>query len=194
MAPEPLQRIILEHCHDKPGTGHMGMNKTTERVKRYAIWYKMLDSCLVYVRSCLVCNRQKKPQKKPKAHQVLYHAGSLLERIHIDMLGLLIEAHRGNQYALVVVDQFSKWVECYALSDQTAERVARTLVSEFIGRFGFPLELHNDQGRNFESRMFKEVGDLLKIVKTRTTRYSPSENGQLERMNRTILQILRCFI
>ena len=59
MAPEQLQRIILEHCHDKPGAGYMGMNKTTQRVKRYAIWYKMLDSCLVYVRSCSVCNRQK---------------------------------------------------------------------------------------------------------------------------------------
>ena len=95
---------------------------------------------------------------------------------------------------LVVVDQFSKWVEYYALSDQTAKRLVRTLVSEFIGRFGCPLELHSDQGRNFESRMFKEVYDLLKIVKTRTTPYRPIANGQVERMNRTILQILRCFI
>ena len=70
VAPEPLHRIILEDCHDKPGAGHMGMNKTTERVKRYAIWYKMLDSCLVYVRRCSVCNRRNKLQKKPKAHQV----------------------------------------------------------------------------------------------------------------------------
>ena len=128
VAQEPLQRTILEHCHDKPGAGHMGMNKTKERVKRYAIWYKMLDSCLVYVRSCSVCNRQKKPLKRPKAHQVQYHAGSPLERIHI------------------------------------------------------------------ESRMFKEICDLLNIVKTRTTPYRPSANGQVERMNRTILQILRCFI
>ena len=70
----------------------------------------------------------------------------------------------------MVVDQFSKWVECYALSDQTAERVARTLVSEFIGRFGCPLELHNDQGRNFESRMFKEVCNLLKDLPIPTKR------------------------
>ena len=69
---------------------------------------------------------------------------------------------------LVVVDQFSKWVKCYALSDQTAEWVARTLVSEFIGRFGCTLELHSDQGRNFESRMFNEVCDLVEIVMTRT--------------------------
>ena len=114
--------------------------------------------------------------------------------IHIDILGHLIETPRGNQYLLVVVDQFSKWVECYALSDQTVERVARTLVSEFIGRFGGPLELYSDQGRNLESRMFKEVCDLLNIVKTRTTPYRPSANGQVERMNCTILQILRCFI
>ena len=95
---------------------------------------------------------------------------------------------------LVVVDQFSKWVDCYAHSDQTAERVARNLASDYIGRFGCHLELHNDQGRNFESRMFKEVYDLLKIVKMRTTPYRPSANGQVKRMNRTILQILRYFI
>ena len=74
------------------------------------------------------------------------------------------------------------------------ERVSRTLVSEFIGRFGCPLELHSDQGRNFESRMFKEVCDILKIGMTRTTPYHPSSNGHVELMNRTIFQILRCFI
>ena len=38
VAHESLQRILLEHCHDNPGAGHMGMNKTTERVRRYAVW------------------------------------------------------------------------------------------------------------------------------------------------------------
>ena len=96
MAPEPLQKIILEHWHDKPGAGHMGMNKTTERVKRYSILYKMLDRCLVYVRSCSVCNRQKKPQNKPKAHHVQYHTVSPPEKIHIDILGSLMETPRRN--------------------------------------------------------------------------------------------------
>ena len=194
VAPESLQNTLFEHCHDHPSAGHMGMNKTLERMKRYAIWYKMQESCLVYVKSCAVCNRQKKPHRKPKAHQVCYHSGSPLERIHIDILGPLVETPRGNQYVLVVVDQFTKWVECYALPDQTAERVASTLVTEFIGRLGCPLELHSDQGRNFESHLFRNVCKMLQIAKTRTTPYRPSANGQVERMNRTILQILRCFI
>ena len=64
-APEPLQRIILDVVMKNLGLDTWGLNKTTERVKRYDIWYKLLDSCLVYVKSCSVCNRQKKPQKKP---------------------------------------------------------------------------------------------------------------------------------
>ena len=78
------------------------------------------------------------------------------------------------------MDQFSIWVHYYALSYQTAGRVAKTFVSEFIGRFGCPLGLHIDQGRNLESRMFKEVCDLLKFGKTRTTPYPPSTNGQVD--------------
>ena len=194
VTPATLHRMLLEHCHDLPGAGHMGMNKTLERLKRYAIWYKMQDSCLVYVKGCQICNRQKKPHKKAKAPHVSYHAGSPLERVHIDILGPLIETPRGNQYVLVVVDQFTKWVECYPLPSQTAERVASTFVTEFVNRLGCPLELHSDQGRNFESHFFKRLCDMLEIAKTRTTPYRPSANGQVERMNRTILQILRCFI
>ena len=70
MAPEPLQKIILEHCHDKPGSGHMGINKTTERVKRYAIWYKMLDSCLVYVYFLLLGEHWKIYVSKVKEHKL----------------------------------------------------------------------------------------------------------------------------
>ena len=79
----PFQKIILEHCHDKPGAGQDRMNKTTERVKRYTIWYTMLDGCLVYVRTCSVCNRQRIPQKKPNAHQVQYHAESDVRAISV---------------------------------------------------------------------------------------------------------------
>ena len=80
---------------------------------------------------------------------------------------------------LVMVAQYSNWVECYALSDQTADRVARILVSEFIGRCGCPVELYSDQCRYFESQMFNEVCDLLNIVKTMATPYRPSANGQV---------------
>ena len=71
-----------------------------------------------------------------------------------------------------------------------AATVARTLVNEWICRFGVPDAIHSDQGANFEGHLFTEVGKLLGIEKTRTTPYHPQSDGLVERMNRTLLMML----
>ena len=63
-----------------------------------------------------------------------------------------------------------------------------------MARFGCPLEIHTDQEKNFEIELFKEMCELLEICKTRTTSYGPSANGQVERYNRSIAQIIRSCI
>jgi hypothetical protein len=72
--------------------------------------------------------------------------------------------------------------------------VADILCTEFFSLFGCPTQLHSDQGRNFESELFAEVCRLLGVDKTRTTAYRPQSDGQVERFNRTIQQMLRAFV
>ena len=68
-----------------------------------------------------------------------------------------------------------------------AATIASVFVSEFVSRFGAPESLHTDQGRNFESRLLKDVCALLGIKKTRTTAYRPSgDDGLAERFNQTL--------
>jgi hypothetical protein len=51
-------------------------------------------------------------------------------------------------------------------------------------------QLHTDQGRQFEAALFQQVCDLLQIKKTRTTPFHPQSDGQTERLNRTLEDIL----
>ena len=163
--------------------GHMGIEKTKSRVLERAIWYNLRNSCEEHVKGCAVCNRQKKGCRVARGKQQLFHAGYALEQVHIDIMGPLVETQKGNKYILVIVDQFTKWVEAFPLKNKLAETVAGVVVREFVARFGCPLGIHTDQGRNFESELFKEMCEFFEIGKTRTTSYRPSANGQVERYN-----------
>ena len=79
-----------------------------------------------------------------------------------------------------MIDQFTKWVEIHPIPDQTAEQTARMAVDQFFSRFGAPLQNHTDQGRNFYGHVMKAHCSLYRIIKTRTTPYHPSSNGQAE--------------
>jgi len=91
---------------------------------------------------------------------------------------------------LVTMDYFSKWPEVFAIPIQEASTVADIFVENVFSRFGVPLEFHSDQGRNFESRLFERLCDLLGIRKTRTTPLHPQSDGIVERFNKTMKQHL----
>ena len=104
-----------------------------------------------------------------------------MEGIALDVLGPLTLTEQGNKYILVVADYFSKWTEAFPMPDQESSTVADFLVKEFISRFGVPLLIHSDQGRNFESALFFEICHLLGMKKTRTMPYHPQSDGMVER-------------
>lgn len=192
--PEVLREEVMYLCHNLPMAGHQGEDRTLRRLKDRYYWKGMTADTKQYIRSCAVCNRQKKPCKKARHEMVEFHAGAPLERVHLDFLGPLPRTARGNEYILMIVDQFTKWVECLPLPSQTAEQTAKAFVDQFVARFGCPLQIFTDRGSNFESSLFAEICELLRIHKTRTTPYRPSANGQVERYNRTLMDAVRCFV
>ena len=109
-------------------------------------------------------------------------------------MGPLPESDKGNKYIMVMVDQFSKWVEIQPLAEISAETTTRVAIDNFFSTFGYPLQFHTDQGKNFNGNLFQQMCSLLRITKTRTTPYRPCSNGQVERYNCLLLQLIRCYI
>lgn len=98
----------------------------------------------------------------------IYNARVPLERVQMDILGLFSTSGSGNKY-LVICDCFTKWMKAFPLKNIRASTIAEIFVNQMISRFGVPSELHTDQRRNFDSRMFHELSHLLGTKKTRTT-------------------------
>ena len=158
------------------------------------MWHEMSTDVQLYVKTCATCSKNKKPCVKPKAELGSYHTGARMEQVHLDMMGPLPESDSGNKYIMVMVDQYSKWVEIQPLQEITAETTAHTAVDHFFTKFGYPLQIHTDQGKNFDGNLFHEICKLLRITKTHTTPYRPCSNGQVEWYNQLLLQLIRCYM
>ena len=110
------------------------------------------------------------------------------------MLGPLPVTPRGYKYILTITDYFTKWVEIFAVPDQTAVTCAQAMLNEVVCRFGCPLAIHSDQGRNFESGIFQELCKIFEIRKTRTSPRNPKCNGHVERFNRTLIGMIKSYL
>ena len=145
-------------------------------------WPKLSEDVRIVIRSCEHCLRFKQKPQQDEMYPIT--ASYPLELIHLDFLTI------GGKddvlkHILVVTDHFTQYAQCYITSNQTATTVADKVVNEYFTNYGWPDKILTDRGTSFENILFKEICDLAKVKKLRTSIYHPQTNGQCERFNKT---------
>ncbi|GFS19132.1 Pol polyprotein [Elysia marginata] len=186
--PPEIRQQAMVLAHDR--AGHQGPERTIEILRRRCFWVGMSHDVLQYCLSCQRCQCAKAPAVKP--HQPLQHltAHYPLQIVAMDFTQLE-RASDGREHVLVLTDIFTKWTVAVPVHDQTTKTVVKVLINDWILKYGAPQQLHSDQGSSFEAAVVKELCEQYQINKTRTTAYHPAGNGQTERYNKTMFNLLR---
>lgn len=124
-----MQREVLQACHNPPQAGHLGEVKTLERQRQSYHWYGMREDVHLCLKRCHAC---KTTGTVKRAKLQSYQAGAAPDQLHLDILGPFPVSSSGNKYILIIIDQFTRWVEAFHVPNQGAETTARKLVYDFI--------------------------------------------------------------
>ena len=194
LVPRAMKTNILFQMHNSLLSGHLGCEKTREKILQRFYWYELKQDVNLYIRKCDTCAADKKPVKTPRAPLESLRTGAPGDCISTDYLGPFPITERKNRFVLLLTDHFTKYVEILAVPNMTAEVSASRILNDFISRWGCPLAIHSNQGRTYESKVFREMCRMLEIRKTRTSPKNPRGNGQSEGLNRTLLQMIKAYL
>ena len=169
---------------------HLGKDRTLQLIRDRFYWSKMEDDVTHFVTKVCSCVKRKKPHIVPVAPMQTFSSAAPLELIGLDFRHL-DTCSGGYQYLLVLTDHFSEFLQVYPTTNKSAKTAADRLYNDFMLRYGLPGKILHDQGREFENNLFSQLSKYCGIKRLRTTPYHPQTNGQTERMNQTILAMLK---
>ena len=89
------------------------------------------------------------------------------------------------------MDYFSKWIEVKAYASIKDRDVTRFIWKNIVCRFGIPKSIVSDNGPQFDSRVYRDFCQELKIRNLYSTPRYPQSNGQAEASNKTLLNALK---
>jgi hypothetical protein len=186
-------RIIFEY-HDAPISGHRGSEKTFLSLRRDFFWPHQMKFVRKYVKACEVCQRAKSSPGTHAPLQSLPVPEQCWQSVSMDFIFGLPSDPQGNDGVLVFVDRFSKMVHFTPVAETiTATGSAKVFIDSVFRLHGMPRSLVSDRDPRFVAAFWQAVFRQLGTRLDMSTADHPQTDGQTERANRVLEEILRSY-
>ena len=180
--------------HHNSTVGHGGVEKTLDHLNKANLhWRYMRKHVRQFIQQCPVCQKMRELRRNIKVHPFTTASYAPMEVLNIDTISPVEKDEFGNEYILVIIDCFTRWVELFPMPDTSAIASARALLNH-CGRFGVPGEIRSDRGSQFVNNILSDFRRLVQTEEQFTTAYSKEENGLVERANKEVMRHLRAII
>ncbi|GMG17716.1 unnamed protein product [Phytophthora fragariaefolia] len=191
---DDLRARIMHEFHDSPMGAHLGREKTFAAVSRGFYWPRMYKWIRKWVRTCETCQRVKPSKSSQAPLHPLPIATEAWRSVSMDFVfGLPTDAD-GRNGVLVFVDRFTKMVHLTPVSDTvTAAETAAHFVDCVFRHHGLPELIVSDRDPRFTSAFWTALFQLLGTKLSMSTATHPETDGQTERVNRVLEDVLRSY-
>ncbi|GAB4820780.1 hypothetical protein N2152v2_007826 [Parachlorella kessleri] len=195
-AADSLRRQLLEEYHDTRLAGHLGMDKTLGCLERNYWWPTLRADVREYVGTCPCCQANKGTNTKPiGVLHPLPIPTRKWEMVTTDLITQLPRAPSGKDAIAVFVDKLTKMVHLAATTTTvTAPEFARLYFDNVVRLHGVQRSIVSDRDPRFTSKFWEALHTLQGTSLSRSTAYHPQTDGQTERANRTLEEMLRAYV
>uniref|UniRef100_A0A7I4XX54 RNA-directed DNA polymerase n=1 Tax=Haemonchus contortus TaxID=6289 RepID=A0A7I4XX54_HAECO len=190
VVPKSARYEVFHEAHAGELAGHFSAFKLLKKMRKEVFWPTMTQDVSRWTKECQRCFvHNPRPVGIPPLKPIV--TTKPYELIGVDVLELGLTSS-GNKYAVTVIDHFSKFAQAYPTADKSAETVAKVIFERWIvDGCRWPKAILSDKGGEFENRVMEELMKVTKIQHITTKGYNPRENGITERLNGTIVAMLR---
>ncbi|KAJ9528536.1 hypothetical protein QJQ45_020487 [Haematococcus lacustris] len=191
----PLRAQLLHEAHDAHTAAHLGRAKTLERLQRHFYWPQMQKTVQEYVRTCDKCQRNKATNQLPGLLQPLPIPSRNWQQVSMDFIGPLPATPRGHTMIFTIVDKLSKMIHLIpTTTTATAHDTARLFFDHIFKHHGLPEAIISDRDPKFTSDFWTSLFHLTGTRLLLSSAYHPQTDGQTERANRTVEDMLRPYV
>lgn len=188
------KKVILNDYHLLPSSGHAGINRMLQNIKKRYFWPGMSKDVSNFVTKCDSCQRYKHSKHVKEPMVITSTATTSFQKIYLDIVGPLQKDALDNKYILTLQCELTKFIEAYPLKSKEADVVSKAFVENFVLRYGIPLEIASDCGTEFVNSTMANVAKLLKINQIKSTPYHHESIGALENTHKSLNVYLRTLV
>jgi hypothetical protein len=191
-----VKNYILREFHDAPMAGHPGQERTQHAIERTFWWPCLARDVAEYVRTCDSCQRNKSRNTAPGGMlQPLPVPTAKWDSICMDFIVHLPQTPRGHDAIAVFVDRLTKMVHLApTTSDVNADGTAQLYLDHVVRLHGLASTIITDRGATFNNKFWQALQTLLGTKHKMSTAYHAQTDGQAERANRVLEDMLRHYI
>jgi hypothetical protein len=196
---EPSRIVIflpasLVDAHGNELVGHDSIYKTKERLFQCYYWPGMDTDIAAHLKTCHRCQLRRTDNRPPPTLlSSLPQPTEPNHRVHADLFGPLKTFDSGKKFILCITDALTKYVELVPLPNKEADKVANAIFDKWYCRFGAPLDIVSDQGKELCAKLSNELFKRLGTNHFTMSPHHPQCNSQAEVANKTNAKYLASF-